>query len=284
MLHETLSGCSLFAPLEGCQWPSKCCVRLCSMRGWVADMSDSGLTSCQMAGLSVLHYAVDGGHPDIVSMLLLTGQGPWLASTHSLPPPAVNSPATTTEPSSSTAASNEHAGDSASAVPSNGAAMTGTAAFTPLHLAARRGHAHLLPQLLRCGLDSRAVDGRGRTVLHHAALGAGEAASAAPPPPMRDVALGAGGSQPLEPPGSPAAANSARAAGGSHSSLCVPGSDLLCKTMYRYSRLIYQLGCMTLSNSHVPATASLCLGWTVLLGSVYNPNAPLQAQRRRQRR
>jgi hypothetical protein len=79
-------------------------------------------------------------------------------------------------------------------------------AFTALHLAARRGHAHLLPQLLRCGLDSRAVDGRGRTVLHHAALGAGEAGCAAPPPAMLALARGAGGSQCLAEAGEAAAA------------------------------------------------------------------------------
>ncbi len=186
------------------------------------DSPQPGILSC--AGLSVLHYAVDGGHPDIVSMLLLTGQGPWLAPTHSLPPPATgDSPATSVEPSTRTAGSDGGRGDAASAAPSNGAAINATVAFTPLHLAARRGHAHLLPQLLRCGLDSRAVDGRGRTVLHHAALGAGEAASAAPPPLMLDVALGAGGSQPLEPPGAPAAADGAKPAGGSCTSLCALG-------------------------------------------------------------
>ena len=172
------------------------------------------------AGLSVLHYAVDGGHPDIVSMLLLTGQGPWPATNHSLPPAAATRSAALTVPSPGTAAINKQAGDVTSIPTSDSAATTDTAAFTPLHLAARRGHAHILPQLLRCGLDSRAVDGRGRTVLHHAALGAGEAASGAPPPPMLDVALGAGGSQPLEPPGAPAAVDGAKPAGGSRTSLC----------------------------------------------------------------
>ena len=184
------------------------------------------------AGLSVLHYAVDGGHPDIVSMLLLTSQGPWLHPTPSLLPAGANAPASAVAPSPRTTATEEKAGERslASPLPRDGAATTGTAAFTPLHLAARRGHAHLLPQLLRCGLDSRAVDGRGRTVLHHAALGAGEAASAAPPPLMLDVALGAGGSQPLEPGG--AAADGAKPAGRGRIALCEPRTQLLDGAMY----------------------------------------------------
>ena len=197
----------------------------------------------------MLHYAVDGGHPDIVSMLLLTGQGPWLAPTHSLPPAAMNSPATSAEPSTRVATVHERDGDEGGASPSNGAATNGTAAFTPLHLAARRGHAHLLPQLLRCGLDSRAVDGRGRTVLHHAALGAGQAASAAPPPLMLDVALGAGGSQPLEPPGAQAPTDGVKPAGGElRISMCIRASGLswpysYCCRPSRTSRLGHQ--CLT---------------------------------------
>ena len=161
----------------------------------------------------MLHYAVDGGHPDIVSMLLLTGQGPWPAAMNSTPPAAVTALLPARQASPHPAGSEGDAADGRVAPPEDCDERNGGAAFTPLHLAARRGHAHLLPQLLRCGMDSRAVDGRGRTVLHHATLGAGEAASTAQLPPMLSVARGAGGSQPPDEAGDRAVADGGDPAG-----------------------------------------------------------------------
>lgn len=127
-------------------------------------------------GLSVLHYAVDGGSPDIVSMLLLTGHGLTAGAAAS-----ASSAAPDAQPSSS-GATELAAGPRPPA-----------SAFSPVHLAARRGHAHLLPQLLRSGLDPAATDGSGRSALHHAALGYGEAATAAAAPDMAALAAGTGG-------------------------------------------------------------------------------------------
>ncbi len=59
----------------------------------------------------MLHYAVEGGSPQIVAMLLMGGR-PYDAATSS-------------------------------------------AAHTPLHLAARKGHANLLPYLLAVGPQAR---------------------------------------------------------------------------------------------------------------------------------
>ena len=194
------------------------------------------------AGLSALHYAVDGGHVDIVSMLLLTGQCPR-PTANGTSSPQLESPAgsqgcdTSTEASINGDPAASGSGPSrvlvvgCSTISRGGADGMGLSAFTALHLAARRGHAHLLPQLLRCGLDSRAVDGRGRTVLHHAALGAGEiSSSTAPLPAMMAVARGAGGSQPLEEGDEAAAAVSADPAGErmkTYSACCVRAHSLV---------------------------------------------------------
>lgn len=151
-----------------------------------------------IAGLSVLHYAVDGGNPDIVSMLLLTGHGP--SPVPSTAPAHLGQPSSSGAPSPISvsaplpgAAVSATGGILSPALPAAGAPRQ-VSAFSPVHLAARRGHAHLLPQLLRCGLDPAARDSNGRTALHHAALGYGEAATATLVS-MAAIAAGAGGSR-----------------------------------------------------------------------------------------
>ena len=132
-------------------------------------------------------------------MLLLTGHGPSPAastavahlntqpSSSGAPPPASVSAPLLGAVVSATGSKFSPASPAA-------AATQQVCAITPVHLAARRGHAHLLPQLLRCGLDPAARDGNGRTALHHAALGYGEAATATLVC-MAAIAAGAGGSR-----------------------------------------------------------------------------------------
>lgn len=83
-----------------------------------------------LAGWTVLHYAVEGGSPDIVAALLASGSFQL-------------APATTTP------------------------AVRG---FTPLHLAAQKGHATLVPRLLQAGFNATDLAGESCCCLLRAGL------------------------------------------------------------------------------------------------------------------
>ena len=97
------------------------------------------------AGFTALHYAVEGGSLDIVGVLLYN-------SPLARPPPALSRP-------------DSPASDASSPLPTS----LGIA-FTPLHLAAQRGHAELVAYLLKADFAVDAADPAGRTPLHYAAL------------------------------------------------------------------------------------------------------------------
>ncbi|KAK9787854.1 hypothetical protein WJX73_009765 [Symbiochloris irregularis] len=100
-------------------------------------------------GWTVLHYAVEGGNPAIVAALLAAKAA------------AAEPDASAEGKDSETAASAVEAGSSAES------------SFTPLHLAAQKGHASLIATLMQAGYHATDLAGDGRTPLHYAALGSG---------------------------------------------------------------------------------------------------------------
>lgn len=102
-------------------------------------------TGATRAGWTVLHYAVEGGSPDIVSALLAACPGVAQAGCGGGRSKATE-PATSTALRESTASQQQQP-------------------FTPLHLAAQKGHASLIAQLLAAGYH--ATDTAGVATDHH---------------------------------------------------------------------------------------------------------------------
>lgn len=164
---------------------------------------------CLGAGLTPLHYAVEGGSLNIVTVLLVhleslsPGQAP--SASNSVPSEAAAGQASLgakscptdeasagcetprTEPPGGeehsaasvhpSRASEQHqpscdrdqtATGQVTSAESSGASSAGS--FTPLHVAVYKGHAELIPYLLRAGFRVTAADSLRRTPLHYAAM------------------------------------------------------------------------------------------------------------------